>query len=453
VIAASSARRSSVARRARSALWARAPELLLVAIFVALVVPVIVSGGGGTAGARDERQFHLATIRVLGDELPRPDLVHIGTATSPGFHLALSVVARLIGDDRALLEAVGSLFSLAMLLVAYGLVARYADRWLALALILPLLFSHYVLQSAAWLNTDNTAVLFVLLTLAAALTVEATGRGLFRGGVWVFCAVWVRQLALWAAGPFLFAAAVAGRLVPGLGRSDPGARDYRPLMLAGVALLPALASLAALAQAWGQLTPPLFAEQSGLSPAALPFALALAAIFGSFFALCVARRDDLLRGRAPVVAASVGAVLALAAPTSETVDLQRRTGGGLWKLVAAGPVVADRSVVIAVLAPLGGIVLVALWRAASRRAPSRPAAVLFVAMLSLAFAQAATTRTYQRYFEPALLVLLALLTALALRELPPDARGAARLRTIRVMAALALLQFVGCVWVVYTAAL
>jgi hypothetical protein len=75
---------------------------------------------------------------------------------------------------------------------------------------------------------------------------------------------------------------------------------------------------------------------------------------------------------------------------------------------------------------------------------------VLAAPVSLALAQAGTVRTYQRYFEPMLLMSLALLTALALRAEPEVRRAAARSRTIAVMAALAALQFVGCVWVVYT---
>jgi hypothetical protein len=316
-----------------------------------------------------------------------------------------------------------------MILVAYRLIARYTDRWVAFALTLPLLFSHYFLQSAAWLNTDNAAVLFILLTVGVALAMPATGRAFARGGAYVFLAVWVRQLALWAAGPFVFAAALAG-----------GFRSLRPVVLAGIALIPALTSLAVLAATWGQLTPPKFAAQSGASPAALPFTLAIVGLFGWFFAACAVRADDLIRGRAPLVAAAVGALLASAAPTSESTHLHQRTGGGLWKTVDATPTVADRSLLIFVLAAAGGVVLVGLWRAAAREAMSRPALVVLVAIASLALAQAGTVRTYQRYFEPVLLVLLALLAAFGRPE---------RDRTIRVMAVLVAIQLYGVISVVY----
>jgi hypothetical protein len=415
------------------ALARRAPELLLTVLFVALVAPVIVSGGGGPAGYTDEQRYHLRTVLEQAQELPSPDLDDLHTATTPGFHLVLAVVARLVTDDRAALEAFGALFSLALVLVAYGLIRRYADPWLALLLTLPLMLSHYFLQSAAWLNTDNASALFILLTLGVALRLPETGRGYLRGGAYVFLAVWVRQVALWAAGPFVFAAALVGGRAPG-----------RTVLRALAAVLPAIASLAILASVWGQLTPPYYATQSGTSLAALPFTLALVGVFGPFFAACVPGLRDLLRGRAPLLAAGAALVLSAAAPTSETSELQRRTGGGLWRVVQDTPVVADRSVLIAVLAALGAVVLVVLWRAAVRSAMQRPAAIVLVAVLSLALAQAGTVRTYQRYFEPMLLVLLALLVTLG----PLDRR-----RTMVLIGALCALQLLGCVTVVYSAAL
>ena len=408
---------------------------LLVASFWTLVLPVLLAGKEATAGARDERHFHLRTVRQLAEQLPSPNLEDVHTATAPGFHLVLSVFARLVTDERETLELLAALLSLALILAAYRTIAAHTeDRWTAFALTLPLLLSHYVLQSAAWLNTDNTALLFVVLALGVALgLVTAAGPGGARpfvlGGLWVFLAVWSRQLTLWSAGPFVIAAALAGHL-----------RDWRPVARAGVALVPALASVAILAAVWGGLTPPGFAAQSGTSPAALPFTLALVGLFGWFFAACVVRRDDLLAGRAPALAAAAAAVLALAAPTSETAELQRRTGGGLWKAVEAGPTVADRSLVILALAAAGGVVLVGLWRAAVRAAMARPALVVLAAMASLALAQAATVRSYQRYFEPALLVMLALLVTFARPE---------RTRVAVAMGALAVVQLVGVISVVY----
>lgn len=430
-----------------------APELLLALLFVALVAPVIAAyATSGPAGLGDELRYHGPTVHALATGLPSPDLVHLRTATSPGFHLVTALFAELVTYDRQPIEAFGALFSLAMVLVAYRLLARFLDRRLAFAATLPLLLSHYVLQSAAWLNTDNAAVLFILLALGVALRVESGEGGFARGGAFVFLATWVRQPAIWVAGPFVAAAALAGRLAPRLSDAGqrspgPGQRSLDPVVKAGLAVIPAVASLAVFVAMWGQLTPPLFASQSGTSPAALPFTLALVAVFGAFFAVWSVRRDDLLRGRAPVLAAAGGLALALAAPTSHTTELQARTGGGLWKVVEKTPVVADRSLTIAVLAPLGAVLLVALWRAASRAGHAGKATIVLVAIASLAFAQAGTVRTYQRYFEPVLLVLLALLAALGTDRADP----ALRRRAFGSLALLSGLQLAGCVAVVYTA--
>lgn len=424
----------------RATLARRAPELLLTALFVALVLPVILVGGDGdTAGYDDEQIYHLRTVTEdLAPHLPTPDIDEIHVATTPGLHLVVAVFARLVSDDRAAIEAFASLFSLAMVLAVYWLIRRFAGPWLAFVLTLPVLLSHYVLQSAAWLNTDNAALLFIVLTLGVALTIAERGarrRDLALGGLFVLVGAGIRQLALWAAGPFVFAAAVAGGV---LERRRP---ELRLPALALLASLPAVALLAYLVARWGQLTPPVVAGQSGTSFAALPFTLAVVGVFGPFFAACVAGRED-LRGRAPLLAAAGGALLAFAVPTNhdDSPPHGRRTGGGIWELAERVPDVAQRSFAIAALAAVGGAVLVVLWRAAARNGMQRQAAVVLVAVGCLAVAQAGAIRTYQRYFEPPLLICLALLLTFA------PARPS---RTRIAIAALCALQLAGCIAVVY----
>jgi hypothetical protein len=425
----------------RATLARRAPELLLSALFVALVLPVILVGGDGdTAGYDDEQIYHLRTVTEdLAPQLPTPDIDEIHIATTPGLHLVTAVFARLVSDDRGAIEAFASLFSLAMVLAVYWLIRRFTGPWTAFLLTLPVLLSHYVLQSAAWLNTDNAALLFIVLTLGVALEITERGtarpRDLALGVLFVLIGAGIRQLALWAAGPFVFAAAVAGGV---LERRRP---DLRPPALALLASLPAVAMLAYLVARWGQLTPPVVAGQSGTSFAALPFTLAVVGVFGPFFAACAAERED-LRGRAPLLAAAGGALLAFAVPTNhdDSPPHGRRTGGGIWELAERVPDVAQRSFAIAALAAVGGAVLVVLWRAAARNGMQRQAAVVLVAVGCLAVAQAGTIRTYQRYFEPPLLICLALLVTFA------PARPS---RTRLVVGALCALQLAGCFAVVF----
>jgi hypothetical protein len=245
----------------------------------------------------------------------------------------------------------------------------------------------------------------------------------------------------------VFAAAVAGGVIPGLRPAGAGEHggdgrpNLRPALLALLASLPAVAMLVYFVARWGQLTPPFVAGQSGTSFAALPFTLAVVGVFGPFFAACAAERGD-LRGRAPLLAAAGGALLALAVPTNhdDSPPHGRRTGGGIWELAERVPDVAQRSFAIAALAALGAALLVVLWRAAARNAMQRPAAVVLVAVASLAVAQAGTIRTYQRYFEPPLLICLALLITFAAPR--PS-------RTRVAIGALCALQLAGCLAVVY----
>jgi hypothetical protein len=81
-----------------------------------------------------------------------------------------------------------------------------------------------------------------------------------------------------------------------------------------------------------------------------------------------------------------------------------------------------------------------------------PATVVLTAIAALALAQAGTVRTYQRYFEPFVLVALALLIAIGPLTRSPDGalREHLRRRTLVLVGALCALQLVGCVTVVYS---
>ena len=126
--------------------------------FAALVLPPIAMGLGGTSEAFDQDRFHLPTIRTLADQLPRPDLVNLQSATAPGYHLLMAALARGGVDGERGLRLASSGLSFAMLLVVWAVAARRAGPWAGGLLTLPVLCSSYVLGGAIWLTTDNAAI-------------------------------------------------------------------------------------------------------------------------------------------------------------------------------------------------------------------------------------------------------------------------------------------------------
>jgi hypothetical protein len=87
---------------------------------------------------------------------------------------------------------------------------------------------------------------------------------------------------------------------------------------------------------------------------------------------------------------------------------------------------------------------------------SAQCAVVLTALTGWLAAQGATNYVYQRYFEPMLLLVLALAAALVAGKLTPLSRGRQVMvgrRSLVAMLGLTAIQFAGCVIVVYAATL
>jgi hypothetical protein len=414
-----------------------AAALGLTVVFAALVLPPIALGLGGTSEASDQRKFHRPTIEKLAAELPRPDLVNLRTATAPGYHLAMAVVARGGLDGERELRAVSSLFSLAMLLVAWAVAARRAGPGSGLVLVAPVLLSSYVLGAATWLTTDNVALLLVLPAIAAGLS-PAGPRRLAAGGLAAAGSVCVRQIHVWTAiVPWIGAAmaiaadTAAGRRWLGPGpATDPDVRPWSTwstreraaVLMAG--LLP-LAVVGMLVAAWGGLVPPPLADyhERGIRFAQPVLTLALLGGFGVFFVPVLVGRGT-LAARGPVVVGVVAALLALVPATSYDPE-GGRWGGAIWELVRRLPAPGDRSLVLAALAGLGAWTAMHAWRRLRGVGHTADAVVLLVTLAGWTAAHCLNAQTWQRYAEPLLLVWLAWACAIVLRA-DPDAGGGSR---------------------------
>ncbi|HVZ93570.1 MAG TPA: hypothetical protein VG797_03580, partial [Phycisphaerales bacterium] len=103
-------------------------------------------------------------------------------------------------------------------------------------------------------------------------------------------------------------------------------------------------------------------------------------------------------------------------PTADGPPPDGRGYGWLWMVAyefahRAIPDIANRSVVVTLLAPVGAGVLVLLWRAAVSAGRGRAAFITLIGMLGWLMAQTMNHQVWQRYFEPMVLLFLALLTA------------------------------------------
>ncbi|MEL6796147.1 MAG: hypothetical protein AAFO89_04910 [Planctomycetota bacterium] len=380
---------------------------------------LIVLGFESQRAAFDARAYHLVVIEGFAQSWPVADVSDYLSATTPGFHWLLAGAARL-GASQVALELITA--GIGALLV--GMLAWWAAResqWgLGWLLVLPLAASAYVVHAGTTVLPDNAGWLGVLAVLLLCLR-PPTGLAWVAVGLAMLGLVLTRQSHVWAAGVIVAAGwlGASGSLLPG---RDVLSYKTRRTLVAIAAVLPAVGVLALFVWVWGGLVPPTFAGQSGgahpdvqsrLSLIAPAFILMLVGLYAPFF---VAWWWSGLREswqRATVFAAAgaaIGVALALVGPSTFSLEAGRE--GGYWRLIQAGHVVADRtSVVLVALSAFGG----AMAGACGSALPARRRWLLLVALAGFAAAQIVNANTWQRYYEPFVLMLLAVASALCAR--------------------------------------
>jgi len=395
---------------------------VIVGAFLLAALPLILTGYDYGRGAMDQNRYHLEVIGRFAEQWPAFDLRDYESATTPGYHIALATVGRLLGTDVLVLRLAGAVFTLGLL----GTIAWYAARRVgaaaAVAICAPLVTSLYVFGSGVWLLPDNAAWWGVLAILLLALRPRLDGSFFAAGGLLLLVLVTVRQAHLWAAA-VLWAAAWLG---PGAEASplrplDPWRRGRRAA-LAAAATAPAFLAVAWFYRLWGGLVPPLFqatgdqdnplaVPTTGWNPATPALLLALCGVLGAFFAgflLPTMRRLAGDRRATWVVALHAAAGLAISLAPHSTFDKAAGRWSGLWNIVEAfdrrGLSFADRSPVIVGLGTLGAAWL-GLWFVALR---SRDRWLLLAAWIAFAAAQTASAFAWQRYLEPFVLMMLAI---------------------------------------------
>ena len=397
----------------RSRGWLR-PALFLVLVYLAAAVPVILFMGARGRAGEDQINYHEPAVHTFAAALPSPDLSDYLSATTPGYHLVLAAVERAISGDARVLQLAGAVFTVLLLLLLVRTVWSSCERnWLeTLAICLPFACSMYVFQAGVWLLPDNAGWLFVLACLAVALGEPYGRRTIILGGLALIGIVLFRQVHFWVAGA-LWAAAW---LAPGID-APGGVRQLltrlparvRSLGVMLVASLPAVLLLAWFIRMWGGLTPPSFQGQySGVNFAGYAFVLSLIGIGSLFFVFYLL--DPLVdmvkaRRRDAVLAALAGAGVAIIPAT--TLDVPGGRFSGLWA-VAKWPVIAGHtSPVIVVCSALGAVMLLAWCRVVSLRDRWIVLGVWF----GFSTAQVVSYQLWQRYSEPMVLMMLALMAA------------------------------------------
>jgi hypothetical protein len=380
---------------------------VLVALFLPAALPLILTDYERGRAADDQNMWHLPAIRQFARQLPRPDLRDYLSATTPLYHLLIAAADRWISPDLRVLRLLGALFTAGLLATLGAAVARRAPAWLAIALCLPMVASLYVFGSGAWLLPDNAGWWGVLALMLLAFRHRVDAWTYLGGAVLLLLLVLVRQSHAWAAAPLWVAAWM------GSDTGEPPARPAAPaarLAWIVVATVPAAAVVLYFFHLWHGPVPPsiqFFHDPSravgkSWNPAVPATVLGVVGVLGIFF-LGFARG---VRTRRAVMFTLAGAAIGLILGVLPVSTYSHEAGreSGIWNLVPHAPIVGQRSLAIVALSVLGGALL-GWWSAAL---DWRDRVIFLVAWAAFIAAQTVNTTAWQRYYEPFVLMMLAL---------------------------------------------
>jgi hypothetical protein len=430
------------------------PFLIGVAVLQGLTVEI------DTFHGSDARVYQLPTIELLRERL---DFSDYPSAQTPLYHLVTTGWGKLVGFELWKLRLLNVAISYAAALALLRLLRRATPlgQLPAFALTLAFVLSPFFFGASFTLLTDNLAILFALLALERIHTFSRTGSmaAFATASLCVGAAVLTRQSFLWlvaVAAFFLLRRSVQrARARAGPRRSDgSGARrsdSLRQAALGSGLLALALIPFTLLVVEWNGLVPPsadpascgLCTDRPGfgrdtltlrtvgftvallgvyaalvLGPSALRWARALRSPVGR-----LARRaagsaggravSAFVMGRAPRqldlgrllgLAAAAGVALLLISPLEYMPIEAGQPGdaGWLWRVSERLPTLLGSSLVFWLLVPLGALAgALLVWRAGWAALPSVLLAAFLIAALPVAL-------VYQKYFDPFMLLAVAL---------------------------------------------
>jgi 4-amino-4-deoxy-L-arabinose transferase-like glycosyltransferase len=383
--------------------WTLAGGGLLPIIVLAACCLAILLGPAGdvTSEAYDQNQHHMLVIESFAQQWPTPDLRDYRSATAPLWHLVQSIPAAL-GVPLVGLRILAAVAGAALVLLVARVAARLGGDARLAWLAVPAAMSPYLLSGSIWITTDVPATLALAAALAAAMFARPGSSWLLALGAAI------RQTGLWMVPPIA--------LMQWFG-APQGTSTMERVRGAIAAVLPAIVLVGALVWMWGGLTPPGYRDQHdrGVNLAVPAFTLALIALIGVPLVTMRGARELLAMPRiVPCCVAGLGLLVAAAVPTDYDIEAGR-WGGPLWTVIRQSPVVADRSLALLVLAPIGALALLVLVKRAHEATRQGSGLALGTAVLCLMTVNTANSQCWERYADLPLLVLLPWLAAIGVR--------------------------------------
>jgi len=379
-------------------------------IFLGLVLPPILINIGGNAREHDQRDTFQTVNAFLHNPLTLQEqyALHANTATTPGHHLTLGWVANVfangkVGSDVLVVRFVNMLFGLALIVTVWQLLffASSGDSLKAFCLTLPLLTSYYFLSAAIWAKEENAALLWVCLALFIIMRQKSSlGSTLLASLCAVLTVLW-RHIHIWILAPVLL-------------KTMQNAKPDKRWATAMLVIFPSTGVLFYFLSIWGSLTPVSSTAQNlhhaHLNPGALIYICSLFGIYSLFFIGYIWKHVPKIIGenyKANLMILTLcGLMLAGVCHTVYNKEAGR-WGGIIWEMTRMFPNIKGRSIIFFFLLPMG-FVSIYVWL---KSAFTREKIFIPAAFISWCAAHLVNPMSWHRYYEPMILIFLAIFAA------------------------------------------
>ncbi len=260
--------------------WRKVQTIFLsILLFYILALPLILLDYNAGRAFSDQHLGHLPAIRFFTEQL---DFSNYPSATTPGYHLLIAAFAKLFSQNIIFLKLISSLITAVFIGVFAALLYDKTGKVKTIILLLPMIFSLYILPDGVWLVPDNMA----WLTVSILLLLPATGRPptipyFACSGLVLLIAILVRQPNIWLASvPW------ATGLSYLLFSNSPNQKKMICIWSAILCTIPAFFLLWYFYSIWGGLVPPTVQarHERELSYCVPPFFFSIFFVYSFFYA-------------------------------------------------------------------------------------------------------------------------------------------------------------------------
>ena len=376
-------------------------------------------GSWGKENNHDERTWHMPAVAQISAKWPALDLVSdCLSASPPGCHWILAGLSKITGGGTNTVRIWNACFGIGLI----GLIAVWLARRLetidAALLTGGFAASNFVVKSAAWVLTDNAGLVFATASL---LLMFSSRGGKDKGGlllsVGATLSIWMRHIQAWILAPLCLHCYFSAPKQSGF---------LARLTRCAWCLLP-IVSLILFFASWRGLVPPQWRSASvGMTLCPQSYTLTMAGLFLPFLMPLRYLRFTHWKHEKHwlLIAGLVALSITLVTPTAYNFE-QGRWGGYVWAIAARFPVLAERSIFFMVMAPVGAVLWMLLWRGVQREVGQVQGNLWGIACVAWLASLLVSRLVFQRYYEPMFLVLTLIGVALAQGK---QSRGVDKLR-------------------------